>query len=214
VQEDGPPVPNQHWLGRKNAGERAPGGMPTWPEADAHRPRVIPSGGRSTPLVAGIIAVSLGANVALLAALLAVVLLARGGYFVPAPQPAAGTSATSTALSSSGPSPSAAPTAGWLQVGPTSVQLGCDGGQQAQFVVLANTGAQDVQWQVVYSVSADQAGVTISPRQGTLRAGNSIVVQVQSKRQSDGQQGIIHFDPDTSAAGTPPSLSYTTAGCS
>jgi hypothetical protein len=93
------------------------------------------------------------------------------------------------------------------------VQLGCDSGQQAQFVVLANTGSEDVQWQVVYSISADQAAVTISPRQGNVRAGTSMVIQIQSKRQSDGQQGVIHFDPDTSAAGTPPSLSYTTAGC-
>lgn len=166
------------------------------------------------PLAAGIIAVSLGANVALIAALLAVILLARGGYFAPSSQPAAKTSVTSTALSSPVPSPSAVSTAGWLQVAPTSVQLGCDSGQQTQFVVLANTGAESVQWQVVYAVSADQSGVTISPRQGNIRAGTSIVVQIQSKRQTDGQQGVIHFDPDTSAAGSSPSLSYTTTGCS
>ena len=213
VQEDGPPVPNQHWLGRNDARERAPGGMPTWPEADARQQQAPTSAGRSTPLAAGIIAVSLGANVALIVALLAVVLLARGGYFSSPSQPSVGASATSTAQNTPDPSPSATPSAGWLQVGPTSVQLGCNSGQQAQFVVLANTGAEDVQWQVVYSISADQAAVTISPRQGNVRAGTSMVIQIQSKRQSDGQQGVIHFDPDTAAAGTPPSLSYTTAGC-
>src|SRR6185312_4497502 len=203
VREDGPPVPNQHWLGRNDTRERAPGEMPMWPEADAYHQQAPTNGGRSTPLAAGIIAVSLGANVALIVALLAVVLLARGGYFSSPPQPSVGASATSTAQSTPYPSPSATSTAGWLQVGPTSVQLGCDSGQQAQFVVLMNTGAEDVQWQAVYSVSADQAAVTISPRQGNVRAGTSMVIQIQSKRHADGQQGVIHFDPDTSAAGTP-----------
>src|SRR6185312_7623495 len=80
VQENGPPVPNQRWLGRNDTSERAPGGMPSWPEADAYHQQAPTNGGRSTPLAAGIIAVSLGANVALIVALLAVVLLARGGY--------------------------------------------------------------------------------------------------------------------------------------
>lgn len=217
MQDGRPPVPNQRWLDRRNAGGREPGGAPSWPEADAPDHRGATRRVRSTPLAAAILAVSLGANVALIVALLAVTLFARAGYFSPFNSRAQTTpahSATSASVSTASAIPSPTPTGGWLQVGPTSVQLGCDGGQQSQFVVLANTGTEDVQWQVVFSVSADQAGVTISPRQGNLRAGTSIVAQIQNKRQPDGQQGVIRFDPDTSAAGTPPSLSYTATGCS
>ena len=219
MRDNLPPTPKWRWndgTGENdwhNTPERTPGGMPFWPEAQTPRQRSFTTGGRATTLV-GMLAVSIGANVALVVALLAVVLLARGGYFTASAKPTAGLSATTTVVSNPSPSPSVAPTAGWLQVGPTSVQLGCDDGQQTQFAVLKNTGTEDVQWQVVFSDSADNAGVTVSPRQGNVRAGTGIVLQIQSKRQSDSQQGVIRFDPDTSAAGAPPSLSYTTASCS
>ena len=84
----------------------------------------------------------------------------------------------------------------WLAPGgPTSVQLGCNSGQQAQFVVLANTGAEDVQWQVVYSVSADQAAVTISPRQGNVRAGTSMVIQSRANVDLTASRGSFTLIP-------------------
>ncbi|HKT36876.1 MAG TPA: hypothetical protein VJR48_00805 [Ktedonobacterales bacterium] len=209
MYEDGPNVPNPR---RYDAPGREPDGLPTWPAADARTPRPSVTGARPSALAA-ILAVSLGANAALIAALLAVVLLARAGYLAPVRQPTAGASATNAPISSPASSPSATASAGWLQVTPTSVQLGCDSGQQAQFVVLANTGSESVRWQVELSQSSDQAGVSISPRRGTLRPGTNISLQIQNRSQGDGQQGVISFTSDASSAGSPPTISYTTVGC-
>ncbi|HEX9069884.1 MAG TPA: hypothetical protein VF807_14010 [Ktedonobacterales bacterium] len=164
-------------------------------------------------LVAGL-EVSLGINISLIMILLSVFLLARAGYFAPRTSSAQSTSTVAATTAAVSATSAAAPPGGWLQVAPISVQLGCDGGQQTQFVVLANTGSQDVQWQVVFAVSADQPGVEVSPREGNLRAGTSIVLQIHNTSQSGGQQGTMRFEADTSAAGTPPSLSYASAGCS
>src|SRR5690348_11964862 len=164
VQDDGPTFP------RYDAPGRTPGGMPAWPEmntgADARRQRYSAGVARPTTLAA-ILAVSIGANVALIAALLAVVLLARAGYFAPSPLAGTGISATSTMTTTPAPSPSATPAAGGLQVTPTSVQLGCDSGQQSQYVVLINSGSDSVDWQLEVSGGSDQSGVSISPRHGT-----------------------------------------------
>ena len=209
MQDDGPTFP------RYDAPGRTPGGMPAWPEmnpgADARRPRYSAGGARPTTLAA-IFAVSIGANVALIAALLAVVLLARAGYFAPSPQTGtgAGVSATSTASATPAPSPSAT---GGLLVAPTSVRLGCDSGQQSQYVVLVNSGSDSVDWEVEVSGGSDQAGVSISPRHGTLRPGTSIVIRLQNTSQNDGRQGVLTFNSDAQTAGALPTLSYTTEGC-
>jgi hypothetical protein len=123
-----------------------------------------------------------------------------------------GISAISTASTS--PSPSVTSGAGWLQVTPTSVQLGCDSGQQSQVVVLANTGQESVQWQAELSVASDQAGVSISPRHGTLRPGTSIAIHLQNASNGESRQGVVSFTTDAPAAGTPPTLTYTTTACS
>ena len=189
--------------------------MPAWPEmnpgADARRQRYSAGGARPTTLAA-ILAVSIGANVALIAALLAIVLLARAGYFAPSPQTGtgAGVSATSTASATPAPSPSAT---GGLLVAPTSVRLGCDSGQQSQYVVLVNSGSDSVDWEVEVSGGSDQAGVSISPRHGTLRPGTSIVIRLQNTSQNDGRQGVLTFNSDAQTAGALPTLSYTTEGC-
>jgi hypothetical protein len=208
VREDGPTVPN---LRGYDTGDRAPGGTPIWPAAGrrAQQPQRSSAWDGRTALLA----VSLGANVLLLG-LLCSLLLARAGVFAPrgpAAQSASGASAPSVALSS----PSPTPTSGWLRVSPTSVQLGCGEGQQAQVVVLANTGPQRVRWQVEFGVPTEQAGVQISPSDGTLAAGASVALQIQSHNQSQdaGKQGVVRFAPQTSAAGPGPSLSYTTTSC-
>src|SRR5690348_18337626 len=120
--------------------------MPVWPEMNAgvNARRQRYSGGAARPTtLAAILAVSIGANVALIAALLAVVLLARAGYFAPSPRTGtgAGISATSATTTTPSPSPSVTPATGSLQVTPTSVRLGCDSGQQSQYVVLKNSGS-------------------------------------------------------------------------
>jgi hypothetical protein len=212
VQDDGPTFP------RYDAPGRTPGEMPAWPGmntgADARRQRYSAGVARPTTLAA-ILAVSIGANVALIAALLAVVLLARAGYFAPSPQTGtgAGISAISTATTTPSPSPSATPATGGLQVTPTSVRLGCDSGQQYQYAVLANSGSDSVDWEAEVSGGSDQAGVSISPRHGTLRPGTSIVIRLQNTSHDDGRQGVISFTTDAQTAGSPPTLSYTTAGC-
>jgi hypothetical protein len=195
--------------------------MPVWPErnantgVDARRQRYAAGVARPSTLAA-ILAVSFGANVALIAALLAVVLLARAGYFAPSPRGAGGPgiSATSTASATPSPSPSATPATGGLQVAPTSVHLGCDSGQQSQYVVLSNGGSENVDWVVEISGGSDQAGVSISPRHGTLRPGTSISIRLQNTSNGDGRQGVISFTTDAQAGGSPPTLSYTSDGCS
>jgi len=109
---------------------------------------------------------------------------------------------------------------GWLQVTPSSVRLRCDGDQRTQFVVLANTGPQTVQWQAVVDVSADQAGIAMAPNQGDLDAGATVSVQLENTTQSSHSQGgshsegVIRFVPTTATAGSPPSLNYRLDNCS
>jgi hypothetical protein len=98
-------------------------------------------------------------------------------------------------------------------VAPTALSLGCDNGQQTQFVVLANQGPEVVEWQADFSVARDQAGVSISPDHGQLRAGASISLRVQNRSHDSGQQGTIRFEVSPPDAGSPPSLTYTTQGC-
>lgn len=213
MRDDGPNTSSSH---RYDAPGRTPGEMPVWPEmnagVDALRQRYSAGIARPTTLAA-ILAVSIGANVALIAALLAVVLLARAGYFAPNPRAATGTGASATTTVTTTPSPTATPAAGWLQVTPSSVQLGCDSGQQSQYVVLANSGSDSVDWQAQLSVDPDQAGVSISPRHGTLRPGTNIAIRLQNISNGDGQQGTISFNTDAQAAGAAPTLNYTTTGC-
>jgi len=212
VQDDGPTFP------RYDAPGRTPGGMPAWPEMntgmDAQRQRYSAGVARPTTLAA-ILAVSIGANVALIAALLAVVVLARAGYFAPSPQGGTGSgiSVISTTTTTPAPSPSATPAAGGLQVTPTSVQLGCDSGEQSQVVVLSNSGSENVDWVVQVSGGSDEAGVSISPRHGTLRPGTSIAIRLQNTSNGDGRQGVITFNTNAQAGGSLPTLNYTTAGC-
>src|SRR5690348_12163534 len=192
--------------------------MPVWPEMNAgvNARRQRYSGGAARPTtLAAILAVSIGANVALIAALLAVVLLARAGYFVPSPRTDTGTgaSATTTATATPSPSPSATPAAVGLQVAPTTVRLGCDSGQQSQYVVLLNSGPDSVDWEMEISGGSDQAGVSISPRHGTLRPGTSIPIRLQNNSNGDGRQGVITFNTDAQATGSPPTLNYSTQGC-
>jgi hypothetical protein len=214
--DDAPTMPQLPQYSRSTPSGQEPGGMPTWPAVDRHSLRA-PAGGVPAMALATGLAVSLVANGALLVALVSVLVFARAGVFSPhssstqhTPAPSATSAAASTTSALSSPTPSG----GWLQVAPSSVQLGCDGGQDTQFVVLANTGTEDVGWQVVFSVSADQVGVAVDPMQGDLSAGTSITLQIHNTSQADAQHGVIRFDPDTSAAGAPPTLNYTTSGCS
>jgi len=115
------------------------------------------------------------------------------------------------------PTPSATPVAGWLQVTPTSVQVSCGQDQQTQVVELANRGPQAVQWQASLSVPTDQAGIEVSPHEGTLASGASAAIQLQLHHHHDQgasqQQGVMRFVPETPEAGPPSSLSYTIVGC-
>lgn len=217
--DDRPTVPSLHpHVG--DASERDFGGSRTWPVGAGRAPAGHTAPRDVLPLALG---ASVGLNVALLLGLVAVLVLARAGAFSPsggssgAPSTAIGT-ATSAALST----PTTSLSNGLLQVAPSSVQLGCDGDQRTQFVVLTNGGPQDVQWQAVLGVPADQAAVELSPNHGTLHAGASIVLQIQSRTLPTTQQGVIRFT--TSAAqdagngtststSTGPSLSYIAQGC-
>jgi len=104
-------------------------------------------------------------------------------------------------------------------VTPSSVQLGCDGDEQTQIVVLANTGPEDVHWQATVSGSGDRAGVVVTPSEADLDAGDSVSVQVQNTTNTSGshggssRQGVIRFAADSADAGPPASLTYTSQRC-
>ncbi|MGO8951094.1 MAG: BACON domain-containing protein [Ktedonobacterales bacterium] len=185
-----------------------------------------PSGYVQTPTL--LLGASLGANMVLLVGLVSLLLLGHSGFFSPGTSSASsppGVSTPSQALRSPTSTPSPTPTAtpapvsGWLQVMPASVHLGCNNGQQMQFVVLINNGSAAVQWQVNNAAPANQPALNISPNQGTLNAGTSIALQVQNQTHANGpqgvpsQQGVIDFVVETPDAGVPPRLSYTTVGC-
>ena len=210
MREDGPTVPNlRQYDGydRFDQGER--GGIPPWPETDARSQR---SSRSARSAVLGVsLALSLGANVALLIALLVLLGLSRAGYF--SPLGSSNPSSTPSVSGSVTPAPSPTTSSGWLHVAPAEIQVGCDNGQQTQYVVLANSGSEDIEWQAQFSVSADQAAVVVSPRQGEIRAGTSIVLRIQIRTRIGAQTGEIRFNSDTSAAGAPPTLTYTTVNC-
>jgi hypothetical protein len=175
------------------------------------------------PANSTLLGISLGLNVGLLFFLLVVLLLARSGVFaagsiasnnhLPTTAP---TSNPNSALSSSTAHP-VTPTApafsGGLQVTPSQVQLGCKNGQQTQFVVLMNASSDRISWQAELPVPTDQAGVSISPNQGDLKAGTSVTLQIQNRSHSSGQQGTIRFATDPPGAGSSASVSYTAMGC-
>jgi hypothetical protein len=171
---------------------------------------------------------SLILNVVLLIGLVSVLVLGRGAAFSQGNSPGGSSPPLPTASLFSTASPRAgSPTAlsspttatGWLQVTPTSVQLGCNGNGQTQFVVLKNIGPAPVQWQVSFSLPTNQAGINVSPNQGTLTSGSSMPIQIQNQTHATGpqgvpgQQGTIAFNPSTPDAGPSPSLAYGTVGC-
>ena len=216
---------------------QALGDMPTWPGAGErpqwmHQWRQMLGPGQQAPtgyVSALVLGISLGANVVLLAGLLGVLgvlLLSHAGAFSPrgaSGQSVPGGSTHGAALSSptatSSPVSSPIRRGGWLQVTPSSVQLGCGDSQQTQVVLLENSGPQTVDWQVAFSVPTDQAGVAVDPQQGELAAGANMAVQLQNMTQStdpqgdSGQQGVIDFAPTAPDAGPPAGLTYTTMGC-
>jgi hypothetical protein len=231
MRQDGPTIPN---LSRQETGAsadaQASGEKLIWPGGNERRRQQIEiketPGGYVSALAFGI---SLGANIVLLLALVGLLTLAQAGAF--SSGGAFGSSTRGAALgspsatSNSTPSPSA--TTASLQIAPSSVQLGCVSGQRTQYVTLQNTGSTKVNWQATFSVSAQQAGVTVSPLRGQLAAGGSVPIQLQNTTRSNGsqgasgRQGVITFTPAASddnqdatpVAGSSASLSYTTVGC-
>ncbi|HET8907001.1 MAG TPA: hypothetical protein VFN11_08560, partial [Ktedonobacterales bacterium] len=113
MQDDGPPLPNS---GRYDSARRPSGGMPTWPEPDARAPRYTAPGGRGSLLVGGL-AVSLGANAALLIALLVVLLLARTGALAPSRSAAQATSGVASSSPTVNGRPTPSPTSAALTNG-------------------------------------------------------------------------------------------------
>jgi hypothetical protein len=196
--------------------------MPTWPlEAERsrrmHGTKHVPRG-RLREVVFGL---SLAGNVVLLTSVLGVLALIQMGLY---PQGgASGQPSTNFTLRSpsaamtASPSPSPSPDAAALQVAPSSVRLSCSGDQRTQVVTLQNSGAMTVQWRATFSMQ--KPGVTISPRQGELAAGDSMAIQVQTTTKStgprggSGRQGMISFASTNLDSGQLAQLSYTTVGC-
>lgn len=222
MRDDQPTVPNLRRFDEHEHYEHYDAPVPAWPSGaggeDSWRTE-HPVGDRRSPLRT-LLGVSLGANALLLVlvGLLSALLLAQAGAFAPH---APGSGAPGATLSSPTTSATASPSsgAGWLTVAPTSVSLGCNGGQETQMVVLANTGQQDVQWQAEIIGSTGQAGIEVDPQEGELAAGASLTINLHNTTHvgggqgSAGQRGVIRFTPEAPEAGAPPSLTYTTVGC-
>jgi hypothetical protein len=169
-----------------------------------------------------VLATSLGVNVVLLVVLLGVLVLDRGGFSqsnVPAGSSSSLSRVTNSGSKAGIDTPTAAPVNGWLQVTPTNLQLSCNNGQQTQFVVLKNTGTEQIQWQAIFSEPAAQVGVNVTPNQGTLNPGASVPLQIQNQTYSHGpqgvagQQGTIELNSETVGAGPSPDITYATVGC-
>lgn len=198
---------------------------PIWPGADeraraAHASHPAPHGYVSATLFG----ISLIANVALVIGLLGVLFLSHAGFFSPngsSGQSSSGVSGSGNALGSPTPTSMASPTpnSGWLRVAPNSITLGCGDGQRSQVVILENTGPNRVKWQVSFSGSSGQAGVSVSPQEGRLAPGATTSLQIQNTTSASdgqnvsGQQGVINFTTTSSDIGPPATLSYTTMGC-
>jgi len=194
--------------------------MPTWPVEAERRRRMhaaehVPSG-RMRETMFGL---SLVGNVVLLASVLGVLAFIQLGLFAQggaSRQPTTNfTLSSPSATMTASPSPS--PDAAALQVTPSSVRLSCAGDQRTQVVTLQNSGAMTVQWRATFSMQ--KPGVTVSPQQGELAAGDSMSIQVQTTTKStgpqsgSGRQGMISFMPTNLDSGQPAELSYTTVGC-
>jgi hypothetical protein len=192
MRSDEPTLPGLHY---------EPGEIPTWPVPGERDQRPT---GRGRPPSGCVSATAGGASVVLFVSLLS--LLSHTGLFA-----LDGSSSSGASARHSSRTPT--PVSGWLQVAPTSVQLGCGKHQTTQVVVLVNSGPQSVSWQASLPVPADQAGVEVSPNAGELAGGASAAIQVQLHDHAAGQQGVIQFDPNNPEAGPPPSLSYTTENC-
>jgi hypothetical protein len=226
MREDGPPTLPSIPLASTDGED--PGRTPTWP---IDRGYSHPSS--TNYLMPLILGASLILNAVLLIGLLSILVFGRSSLFSQGGAPSGSPSAASpgstagarlsspTTASNPTPTSASSPTvsADWLQVTPTSVQLGCNGNQQTQFVVLANTGPEPVQWQVTFSLPANQAGVNVGPNQGVLNPGSNMPIQIQNQTHANGpqgipsQQGTITFNSATPQAGSPPTVMYTTKGC-
>ncbi|HEX9036584.1 MAG TPA: hypothetical protein VF808_06285 [Ktedonobacterales bacterium] len=224
MRQNGPTLPGHDWndQGPEAGSPLEPyssGPAPIWPDARARRAFFTESTQEPRGYVsATLFAVSVGANVALLIGLIGLILLSYSGVFPPggASRLAPGTALSPTGSPTLTVTPAPSPTAGssgWLQVSPASVRLGCNGSKQTQYVVLRNTGPNQVSWQAQLSGSGDQAGVSVDPHDGTLDSGQSVSIQVQNTTQSSAQQGVIQFAASSEDAGAPASVTYNAAGC-
>ncbi|MDE3229671.1 MAG: hypothetical protein KGO05_07300, partial [Chloroflexota bacterium] len=109
------------------------------------------------------------------------------------------------------PSPTPAPPANWLSVQPDSIKLGCKNNQKSAVVQLTNQGNDKVDWQA--QVPDYFAGISVSPNNGTLDAGQSVNIKVTNTTLIGSNQGQISFVPGNDNAGDPAPLNYTTNSC-
>jgi hypothetical protein len=174
---------------------------------------------RSGCLREALFGLSLVGNVVLLVTLLSVLALIQMGLYAQggaSRQPTTNFTLSSPSATMTA-SPSPGPDAAALRVTPSSVRLSCAGDQRTQVVTMQNSGAMTVQWRATFSIQ--KPGVTVSPQQGEVAAGDSISIQVQTTTKSSGpgggagRQGMISFAPTNPDSGQPAQLSYTTVGC-
>lgn len=221
------------WLGDRGPGSGAEpepqgwaraGGAPLWPPETAgsadHRQlgRRLASLGSSRRMM--VLALIVGGSVLLLGVVSVLAqsgLLALGGGTAGS-APNGSTPSLGGTGSLGSPTTTLSPTlsAGWLQVSPSTVHLGCDDATKAQVIVLANKGPKAVRWQVTLPLPPDQAGVEVSPGNGRLPAGASVTIQLVNKTENGGgvrREGTLAFAPQRADAGPAAKLTYTLDSC-
>ena len=195
---------------------RSMAGAPVWPGMS--RAHAAPT--RQIPLIAFLTAGGLVALVLIFILASAVTgdLLAISNQGTPAANGALA-HGTATPLPTATPKPKPSPTpriviTNWLAVSRDAITLGCKGGNRTQTFTLTNNGPQEVQWQAQLQGGFGGFGISVTPNDGRLDAGDSVRISVTNNRSFNfASSGTITFQPDDSDAGDPPSVRYSMQNC-
>lgn len=196
-----------------DAGMPPHGGAPQWP---------LPSRGggdgrRGPRKRLGIVPIGLG-----LLALVLTILLATTAYNVAASfatrtggsAPGVGNAATATPLPTATPKPTATPfPTDWLSISPNNISLDCHGDGRSTTVILTNNGPHSVQWRSTVTKSFGSSEVSLSPNNGKISSGKSVTIAVTNNSRLLEHSGQVQFSAQSTDAGQPAILSFTTGSC-
>lgn len=117
-----------------------------------------------------------------------------------------------TATPSPSPSPSPTPPANWLSASPKSLSLTCNGSRKTQFIHLVNMGNDMLDWKAQINATYFYAGISVSPHDGSLDAGQSQTITVTNETilQLTGEIDFVPGGDNAGNAGVPAAVTYKT----